>query len=121
MTLIDSTPRNQVGGNQFLVEKERYLVVAASPHMPQQGRLNAIINAARAKQADFQTARLRFKDRAGMPRKVDYDIATGAPDDQGYVQSYRVTNINPPMDDSSLRLVPFLTQRMVAQVVADRT
>lgn len=121
MVLIDRRPRNQLGGNQYLVERERTLIVGASPNMPSQGRLGAILAAAQTQQGNFQTARLRFRDPAGNQRQMDYDIATGTPEQQNYVQSYHVRNINPPMDDSSLTLVPFLTQHMVAQVVADRT
>ena len=121
MTLIDRRPRNQLGGNQYLVERERYLTVGASANMPRQGRIGAIIAAAQTQRGEFQTARLRFKTPDGQDRTVDYDIASGTPEEQAYVQSYHVTNIDPPMDDSSLRLVPFLTGRMTAQVVAERT
>lgn len=121
MVLIDRTPRNQLGGNQYLVERERSLIIGASANIPRQGRLGAILAAARTQQGNFQTARLRFRDPNGNQRKMDYDIATGAPEQQEYIQSYHVQNINPPMDDSSLNLVPFLTQRMVDQVIADRT
>ena len=121
MTLVDRSPRNRVGGNQYLVEKEKSLVVSAAPNMPSVGRFQAVLAAARSQRANFQSMRLRFVDPAGQPRHVDYDIATGTPEQQIYVQSYAVTNINPPMDDSSLSLVPFLTNRMVQRVIADRT
>ena len=121
MTLIDRRPHNQLGGNQYLTEKERFLVVSAAPNMPSAGRFDSIIAAARAKRGDFQTARLRFVDPEGNPHAIDYDIASGTPEQQAYVQSYWVRNINPPMDDSSLTLVPFLANRMADRVVADRT
>jgi hypothetical protein len=121
MTLVDRRPRNLVGGNQYLVEKEKYLVVTAAPNMPSSGRFQAVLAAARSQRANFQSMRLRFVDPAGQPRTVGYDIASGTPEQQLYVQSYLVANINPPMDDSSLSLVPFLTHEMVQRVVADRT
>jgi len=121
MTLVDRRPHNRLGGNQYLVEKEKYLVVTAAPNMPSQGRFQAVLAAARSQQGNFQSMRLRFVDPAGRPRTVDYDIASGTPEQQLYVQSYVVANINPPMDDSSLTLVPFLTSRMVQGVMAGRT
>lgn len=121
ITLIDRRPHNQLGGNRYLTEKESYLVVAADPNMPRNGRLNSIIAAARVRRADFQSARIRFKDPSGVPHSVDYDIAQGTPEQQIYIASYTITNIDPPMDDSSLQLVPFITEVMSDRIENERT
>lgn len=51
ITLIDRRANARLGGSQFLVEKEKYLVVRADPNIPRQGRLDAIIAAARSQLA----------------------------------------------------------------------
>ena len=121
ITLVDQRSQNQLGGNQYLVESERRIKVKAAANIPSQGRVRSLIAAMQTKQADYQKAKVRFTDPDGMSRTIDYDIATGTPEQQNYVQSYRVTGINPPMDESSVALVAFLADAMQARVVAERT
>jgi hypothetical protein len=121
ITLIDQRPQNQLGGNQYLIENEQRIKVKAAPNIPSHNRMQALIAAIQSRQADYQKAKVRFTDPAGIARTIDYDIATGTPEQQSYVQSYMVTDIDPPMDESAVSLVPFLGDVMQARVVAERT
>jgi hypothetical protein len=121
ITLIDGRPRGQLGGNQYLQEKEQSVRVAVDRALPAQNRLPSILAAARTRQANFQRAAIRFKDPAGHPRTLKLDLATGNPEQQTYLESYSVVGINPPMDESTVNIVPFLGDRIKARVVADRT
>lgn len=121
ITLIDQRPQNQLGGNQYLIENEHRMKVQVSRDLPRQNRVASIIAAIQSRRANYQKAKVRFTDPDGISRTIDYDIATGTPEQQSYVQSYMVTGINPPMDESSVSLVPFLGDAMQARVVADRT
>lgn len=121
ITLVDQRPQNQLGGNQYLVENERRLKVKAAPNMPSHGRVQSLIAAFQTRRADFQRAKVRFTDPDGINRTIDYDIATGTPEQQNYVRSYKVTGINPPMDESSVSLAPFLGAAMRARVMAERS
>jgi hypothetical protein len=118
--LIDQRPHSRLGGNQFLVESEKQIKIKVDPNIPSQNRVQNIISAIQSKQADYQKAKIRFTDPNGISRTIDYDIATGTPEQQIYIQSYRVTGINPPMDESSERIVPALGNNMMARVLAER-
>lgn len=119
--LVDQRPQNQLGGNQYLVENERRLKVKAAPNIPSNGRVQSLIAAFQTRRADFQKAKVRFTDPDGISRTIDYDIATGTPEQQNYVRSYKVTGINPPMDESSVSLAPFLGAAMKTRVMAERS
>ncbi len=121
VTLVASQAHNNLGGNQYMVESERSLKVKVDKAMPRQGRVNAMLAAFQTRQADFQTAKIRFKDPNGSPRSIDYDIATGTPEQQKYIKFYSVDGINPPMDESCVSLAPFLADAMKARVGAERT
>lgn len=121
ITLIDHSLRQPLGGNQYLIEKEQRMKIKVAPAMPSQNRVQQIIAAVQTRRADFQKARVRFTDPTGIRRTIDYDIATGTPEQQSYIHSYKVSGINPPMDESSERLAVFLAEAMKARVLADRT
>jgi hypothetical protein len=121
ITLVDQRPQNQLGGNQYLIENEYNIRVKASPNIPSQNRMDALISAIQSRKVDYQKAKVRFTDPNGITRTIDYDIATGTPEQQIYVKSYIVSSINPPMDESSTNLVPFLTDAMQARLVSERT
>lgn len=120
ITLIDQRPQSLFGGSRYLVENEKRIKVKASTDFPRDNRVNAIIAAVQSRQMDYQKAKVRFTDPAGIDRTIDYDIATGTPEQQNYVRSYMVSGINPPMDESSIALASFLTDAMQARVIAER-
>lgn len=119
--LIDQRPHSRLGGNQYLVESERQIKVKVDPNIPSQNRVQNLISAIQSKQTEYQTAKVRFTDPDGIPRTIDYDIATGTPEQQTYIQSYRVTAINPPMDESSEKIVSFIADAMKVRVIGDRS
>ena len=120
VTLVNSQTHNNLGGNQYMTEREQSLKVKVDRAMPRPGRVATMLNAFRPRQADFQTAKVRFKDPSGMSRTIDYDIATGTPEQQNYIQSYFVQGINPPMDESCVSLSPFLADAIRDRVIAER-
>lgn len=120
VVLVASQPRNNLGGNRYLVEKEKTLRVTVDSGLPRRNRVDAMIAAFQAK-AGFQTAKVRFKDPSGQTRTIDYDIATGSPEQQNYIRSYVIDGINPPMDESCVTLSPFLADAMKAHVIAERS
>ncbi|MBB4091530.1 hypothetical protein HGG72_23290 [Ochrobactrum pecoris] len=121
VTLVNSHAHNNLGGNQYLVESEKSIKIRVDRAIPSQGRVTTLLNAFRTRQADFHTAKVRFKDPSGVSRAIDYDIASGTPEQQNYIKSYFVKNIKPPMDESSVKLAPFLANAMKARVIAERT
>lgn len=121
ITLIDQRPKRQLGGNQYLIENEQRIGVKVAPNIPSTNRVTSIIAAIKSRKQDYQKAKIRFVDPGGVQRSIDYDIATGSPEQQNYVRSYKIMGINPPLDESSVALVPFLVERMRARVIAERT
>ena len=119
--LVNSQTHNNLGGNQYLVESEQLIKVRVDKAIPSHGRMTTLLNAFRTRQTDFQTAKVRFKDPAGISRSVDYDIATGTPEQQNYIKSYVVENIKPPMDESCVNIATFLADAMKARVISERT
>ena len=121
IVLVDQRPSTPFNGSAYLTENEYRVRVKAQPNIPSQNRFKTLVSSLQTKKGEFQTARVRFKDPDGIERSVDIDIATGAFEQQSYIQSYRVTGIDPPMDESSLALVPFLTEEMQARVIKERS
>lgn len=121
ITLIDQRPQRRLGGNQYLIENEQRIGVKVAPNIPSTNRVASIVDAIKSRQKEYQKAKIKFIDPGGISRSVDYDIATGSPEQQNYVRSYKITGINPPLNESSVALVPFLVERMRVRVVAERT
>lgn len=121
ISLINTAASGLLGGNRYLVQKEERIEVTVQPNLPRQGRVGQLVNAFQTRRRDFDKAIVRFTDPDGLPRSVKYDIDTGAPEQDKYVASYIVSGITPPMDESSVHLVPFLNTAMRTRVVAERS
>lgn len=121
ITLVDQRVRGNLGGNRYLSEIEGRVRVKVDRNMPGAGRLSRIVAAAQSRVSDFQIARIRFRSPSGIDRTVECEISTGAIEQQSYIQSYRVSGISPPMDESSERLTLFLTEEMQSRVLSERS
>lgn len=118
--LVKSRPRASLGGDQFLVETEYKLVVEPHKDMPPQGRLSRIIAAAACRKHDFDTARISFKDRNHRSHTVAVEIDHGTPEQELYVRSALVRDIDPPLDQSCDTIQGHFARRLVELLVRER-
>ncbi|WP_309621939.1 hypothetical protein [Novosphingobium sp.] len=121
ITLIDARPKGQLGGNQYLEEREHIVQVKVDSAMPAGNRLAGLIGAARTRRASFQTAAIRFKDPQGHNRTVKFDIDSGNPEQLQYLASYDISGVAPPLNDSSDHIVVRLADQIKRRIQSDRS
>jgi len=115
ISLIHNEQQGPLGGRAWLQKEERILKVKAKFTNRVRNvwqNLQAVF-AAQA-QAGYEHARIKFKTQDGESASVDIDTATGNTllHDK-YVKSRRITDIDPPMDESSDEIVEHFATKLI--------
>jgi hypothetical protein len=120
LELVEAGAQGQFGGDQYLAEDSYSLSVKVDKNIPRQNRLDRILNAMRSRSATYGTGRIKFKDENDKTHTVSYNLQTGTPEQQMYVKSFVVRNINPPMALSSENIVSHFTDEIERRLKSER-
>jgi hypothetical protein len=119
---LTSDRRNvSLANDPYLQEKRHVLRISVDSSIPTAGRLQRIIDAMQTKKSDYLKGRIAFVDRNGQNKVVEYDLDTGSPEQGLYLKSVVVNGLNPPLAQSSEKIVPHFAQQIVAHLKNDRT
>lgn len=118
--LVAAQARAQLGGDQYLVEDEYALKIRVDRNLPQQNRFRRLVAAMQTKRAAFQRGRIVFKDEYAKTHTIECDLETGTPEQQTYIKSFIIRNIDPPLAQSSEQIVDRLLAGMVRELRAQR-
>lgn len=108
------------GGDQFLSEKEKALKVSVDENIPAQNRLQRLVQAMCSRSDDYSTGRIKFTDENDKSHKVDYDLQSGTPEQQLYIKSCKLEGIDPPLAQSSERVVEYFVDSVKQQLQHER-
>ncbi len=118
--LVKSRPQTQVGGSAYLTEKEYSLSIGVEKNIPRQNRLQSLITAMQTRSANFDDGKIRFKDPDGNSHTVSINLDTGQVEQQMYIKSYRILDIDPPMALSTETIVEHFVSQLLTRLVNDR-
>ena len=120
LELVADRAQAQFGGDQYLREDTYSLSVKVDRNLPTQNRLGRLIQAMCSRREHFGTGRIRFRDENEKMHTVAYDLQTGAPEQQMYIKSFVIDNINPPMALSSDSIVRHFSDEVERRLKRDR-
>ena len=118
--LIEATTKSELGGDPYLHEDKHSLKIKVDKAIPSHGRAKRLLNAMLTKKTDFQKGRIVFKDEQNTTRTIEYDLNTGAPEQQNYIKCHVIDNITPPMAQSCGRLVSTFVSEIERKIIAER-
>jgi hypothetical protein len=120
LTLVQTNEKASLGGYRYLTELDHKIEVKVSPGLPKQNRMTNIFTALRVGNPDYGKVRVRFDDPDGLARSVEFDIENESTDDSKYIRSYLVKEIDPPMDEATDKIVPFLRDALKNKLIEER-
>lgn len=118
--LMKHKTKTPLGGSAYLHEDTQILKLSVDKNLPSSGRWSQILKPIQQRKADYPQAKIRFIDPDKKSRTVEIDVNTGTPVQQLYVKCYRQSGINPPLAQSSSRLVRHLSDTMLARLKSNR-
>ena len=121
LELVKDEAQSQLAGDPYLVESKMSLKVGVDKSIPSDGRVRRLIKAMQSKKTDFSKGRVSFRDPIGQTRTVDFDLDTGAPEQQRYIKSSVVDDIDPPLAQSTDLILPRLCDPMIDLLKTART
>lgn len=117
--LINKSLHERVGEDPYIVAEKFSLLLDVDDDFPRDGRLDRILEAIRLKQAEFDEAKIRFKDETGHSKTVDVNAKTLAIED-AYIQAKRISPIHPPLRMTTDVIVDRISDPMRAMLVRYR-
>lgn len=119
--LVKDRRSNPIGGDRYLLETEYKLIVKPKQDIPPQQKLQRLIRAFSSCRNDFDKARITFKDSNSRTHTVDINLESGTPEQQLYVRSTLIQNINPPLDQSCDKIQPHFAQKIAEIMISEYT
>lgn len=98
----------------YMREETASLKLAVSSDIPKEGRWDRLKNTLLVGRGEYVAASISFVAPDGRVKDVEYDMENDAFEDESYIRSELLNDIEPHLADASSRVVPHLADRMRA-------
>lgn len=122
LRLVAPTTHESLGQGKYLQMDELSVSVKVSRDIPKGERFETILTGAKAKKAQFPTARIYIQpEEGGKSFHVDVDVETGNIIGEAYVKARRLGGFDPLLETSAAEeIVPHFAAKVKALLVKER-
>lgn len=116
VSLLKSLEKKPIGGHPYLLQERHEFVMKVVPGTKSKGLLGKVLEMAKPRIKEYATARLYFTRDDGKSEHVDFDIESGSAD-MDHIKNKRIRNIDPPMAESSEKIVPHFAKAAIEELL----